>query len=62
MNIASEIRRARARRGMSQGELAGKAGCSKSYISSLEQGRKKNPSTVVLKKIFKALGLRMATR
>ena len=41
--------------GMTQGQLALKAGLAKGYVSDLETGRRNNPSLVTMKKIAKAL-------
>lgn len=45
----------RAKNGMSQRELARKAGVSDAYIAHLETGQRKNPSLAVLKRLAKAL-------
>lgn len=53
--IGREIRRARKEEGLSQGQLAQKAGISQQLISRIEKGRE-NISLIMLKKISEALG------
>lgn len=55
--IGREIRRVRKEEGLSQQELAQKAGISQQLISRIEKG-KENISLITLKKISKALGRR----
>lgn len=42
---------------MSQAELARKADLTEAYVSQLLNGKRKNPSLAVLKRIAKALGV-----
>jgi transcriptional regulator with XRE-family HTH domain len=51
------LKRLRKKKGMSQLELAGKAGLPHGYVSELEAGKKKNPSLKVLQKLARALGV-----
>jgi len=53
--IGREIRRVRKEQGLSQEEMAAKAGVSQQLISRIEKG-KENISLITLKKISKALG------
>ena len=45
---------------LTQEELADMVGISRIYLSELENGRKTNPSTKLLKKLTKVLGVSMA--
>ncbi|WP_102399508.1 helix-turn-helix transcriptional regulator [Haloimpatiens massiliensis] len=45
----------RIEKGFKQGELAEKVGISRYYLSALENGRAKNPSILVMKKISEIL-------
>ena len=56
MNIGKALRICRAARGLSQRDLAQKAGFSTSYISLVEQG-KREPSLSGIKKLTEALSL-----
>ncbi len=51
------LRRWRRARGLTQEELAKKAGVTKFYISQLETGIRDNPSLPVLQRLAKALGV-----
>jgi XRE family transcriptional regulator of biofilm formation len=51
------LRRWRRERGLTQEELAKKAGVTKFYISQLETGIRHNPSLPVLRRLAKALGV-----
>jgi HTH-type transcriptional regulator, competence development regulator len=42
---------------MTQAELARKAELTEAYVSQLLQGKRKNPSLAVLKRLAKALGV-----
>jgi XRE family transcriptional regulator of biofilm formation len=46
-------------KGLSQVELAKKAKVARSYVVRLESGQQKNPSLAVLKRLAKALGVRV---
>jgi XRE family transcriptional regulator of biofilm formation len=58
--LATVIQKLRRAQGMTQEELARKAGVTRPYISHLESGLKKNPSLPTLKKLAKALGVPVA--
>ena len=51
------IQQLREAQGMTQRDLAGKAGVTQAYVAQLEGGTKKNPSLEILKRIAKALGV-----
>ncbi len=51
------LRTWRRERGLTQEELAKKAGVTKFYISQLETGIRDNPSLPVLRRLAKALGV-----
>lgn len=55
--MASTLKRLRARRGLTQEQVARQVGVSKAYITMLESGARKNPSLPILKKLAKALGV-----
>jgi DNA-binding XRE family transcriptional regulator len=55
--LATVIRKLRDAEGLTQEELAKKAGVTQSYIAQLESGLKKNPSLPTLKKLARALGV-----
>ncbi|WP_078597183.1 helix-turn-helix domain-containing protein [Evansella clarkii] len=55
--IGKVIRQKRKEKGISLSELSRLTGVSKSYLSYIERGLKKNPSIDVTKKIFKTLDL-----
>jgi transcriptional regulator with XRE-family HTH domain len=54
VRVAYNLRRLRAKRELSQGELAVKAGTERTYVSRLEQGRK-NPTVELLAALAEAL-------
>ena len=54
------VRRARAEAGLSQEELADRAGLDRSYVGGVERGER-NPTLVVIAKIAKGLGLSVLT-
>lgn len=58
--IGSRIRRLRAQRQFSLSELAERAGVSKSYLSTVENGTGSRPGVQVLHKIAVALGVSLA--
>ena len=47
----------RERKGLTQVELAEKAGVTQSYLARLEAGERENPSLDVLKRLAEALGV-----
>ncbi|ADU29906.1 helix-turn-helix domain-containing protein [Evansella cellulosilytica] len=55
--IGEIIRKKRKERGISLSELSRMTGVSKSYLSYIERGMKKNPSIEVIKRIFHSLNL-----
>lgn len=55
--LGEELRKARRRAGLTQEQLAAKAGLSREYVSILE-GNKKSPTIDVLLRLTKALGVR----
>jgi transcriptional regulator with XRE-family HTH domain len=55
--LSTVIRKLREAQGMTQEQLARRAGLKQPYVSQLEKGTKKNPSLPALKKIAKALGV-----
>lgn len=58
--IAEKIRRIRKEKGMSQEELALKAGLNRAYVGYIERGER-NPSINTLAKIAKALKVKLST-
>lgn len=59
--IGDIIRKKRKERGMSLSELSRVTGVSKSYLSYIERGMKRNPSIDVIKRIFQSLNLPITT-
>ena len=57
--IAAKIKRLRERRGLTQHELAEKAGIGRSYLARLETARQ-DPTLSTLEKIAKALRVKVA--
>lgn len=58
-SFAERLRRARELRGLSQRELAAKAGVSQAILSMLESGRQDNPTMRVLRQLEDVLGAAM---
>jgi transcriptional regulator with XRE-family HTH domain len=56
MLIGEKIQRLRARNGLSQADLAVRAGVGQSLLSRIERGSRPNPTADVLRKLAKALG------
>lgn len=54
------FKKARKELGLTQEQVAEKAGISSNYYSMLETGRKDNPSSKVIEKIAKVLKLKMS--
>jgi len=54
--VGRNVRRARIEKGMTQEELAERAGTSQFYVSSLEAGRR-NPTVVTVAALATALGV-----
>jgi transcriptional regulator with XRE-family HTH domain len=54
--VGLNVQQARRERGLSQEELADRAGVHQTYLSGVERGRR-NPTMTVLQKIAQALGL-----
>ena len=55
--LSAVLKRLREERGLTQLELAKKAGVAQGYISALEAEQKSNPSVAVMRKLAKALGV-----
>jgi transcriptional regulator with XRE-family HTH domain len=53
--LATVLRQLRAKRDMTQEDLAKSAKVTRSYIALLERGHKKNPSLAIMKKLARAL-------
>lgn len=53
MNIGKALQRIRFEKGMNQNHVAKKAKISQTYLSLLEQGKKKDPSREVIRKLCK---------
>jgi len=58
--VGSNLRRAREEVGISQEELADRAGLHRTYVSGVERGIR-NPTVTVLEKIAKALKIKSST-
>ena len=58
--VGGNARRLREKQGISQEELADRAGLHRTYISGVERGVR-NPTVVVLQKIADALGVELST-
>jgi transcriptional regulator with XRE-family HTH domain len=54
--VGRNVRRARIEKGLTQEELAERAGTSQFYVSSLEAGRR-NPTVVTIFELAQALGV-----
>jgi transcriptional regulator with XRE-family HTH domain len=59
VNVATTLRDGRTRAGLTQAELAARAGTSQATISAYESGRK-SPSVPTLERLLAATGLRLA--
>jgi len=57
--VGNNVRRLREKQGVSQEELAARAGLHRTYISGVERGVR-NPTIVVLEKVADALGVELA--
>lgn len=55
--MLANLKRIRLKRNLSMDKLAKLTGVSKSYIASLENGRRKNPTIDIIDKISKALNV-----
>jgi transcriptional regulator with XRE-family HTH domain len=55
--LATVIKKLREAQGLTQEQLAKKAGLSQAYLSQLEAGDKKHPSLPALKRLARALGV-----
>ena len=60
MSLGEELRKSRIAAGLTQEELAFKAGISRNYVSLLELGEK-SPTVHILLRICKAIGIRAST-
>jgi transcriptional regulator with XRE-family HTH domain len=56
IQFGKNLREARLKKKLSQGDVAGILGVHRSYISGLERGRR-NPSLLTVHKVAKALGV-----
>ena len=61
MTIGDRIKTERTKAGITQAELATKAGTGQVYLSNLETGVKADPSISTLVKIAGALGIKVST-
>jgi transcriptional regulator with XRE-family HTH domain len=61
MRFGTIVKTLRTQRGLSQRELADRAGVTDPYITLLETNQRTNPSLTVLKRLAKALGVPMTT-
>ena len=57
MNLGKAISLCRKQRGLTQSELADRAGLSTSYLSLLEQNKRKDPTLSTIQKLAIALGI-----
>ena len=57
--IGENIKKLREKKGYGVNQLAKLAGVNSSYLSALERGEKKNPSTKIINKLASALGIPM---
>ena len=55
--LAGMIRKHREAKGMTQKQVAKKAGVTKQYVTMLEAGKRRSPSLSVLQRLAKALGV-----
>ena len=53
--LGQELRRRRRQQGLSLGDLAERAGCTKSYLSAIECGKKGPPTAAMIERIERAL-------
>ena len=53
--MSKQIKKLRKARGLTQVELAARAGTTQAYIAALEKGVRKNPSLHLLRELAKAL-------
>lgn len=58
--LAVVIRRLRERRKLTQEALAARAGMARGYLAKLEAGHSGNPSVAVLRRLAKALRVKVA--
>ena len=59
MTIGKQIRQRRLRRGLTQADLARRAGLSWIYIAKLEAGDRRSPSFAALERIARVLGAKL---
>ncbi len=57
--LGERIKALREKRGMTQTDLATRAGLSQAYVAMLEAGVKQNPSLDILNRLAKALGVKV---
>lgn len=60
-SLGSAIRMYRRRSGLSQSELATRAGCANSYLSAIENGKRRGPAPPLLDRLESCLGLETGT-
>ena len=59
-NLGQLLKGLRDARGMTQMELARRAGVTQGYVTMIETGTRKSPSLPVLRRLAKALGVTVA--
>ncbi len=59
VRFGDAVRKARADAGLSQEELADRAGLDRSYVGGVERGER-NPTLIVIAKVAKGLGVSLA--
>ncbi len=57
--LGSVLKKLREEKGLTQEQVAKQGGITKPYLSQLESGARENPSLPVLKRLAKALGVRV---
>lgn len=57
--LGQVLRELREKKGLTQEDLAERAEISQAYVTSLETGAKKNPSLDILKRVAKALKVKV---
>ncbi len=56
-DFATTLRKLREAKGLTQGELADRAGLHRVYVTKLETGAETNPTLATLRSLAKALGI-----
>ena len=57
--LGQAIKRLRTKQGLTQTQLAERAGVSQPYLSQLEAGAKEHPDVQIVQKLAKALGVKI---